>query len=56
MYQKVTQKLSTDECYPDSLMEEFKIFKASLDDFVLYYKLILPVVNSFSGDTEKFYP
>ena len=21
-----------------------------------YYKLILPVVNSFSGETEKFYP
>ena len=56
MYQKVAQKLSTDECYPDSIMEEFKIFNASLDDFVLYYKLILPVVNSFSGDTEKFYP
>ena len=56
MYQKVAQKLSTDECYPDSVMEEFKIFNASLDDFVLYYKLILPVVNSFSGDTEKFYP
>ena len=56
MYQKVAQKLSTDECYPDSIMEEFKIFSASLDDFVLYYKHILPVVNSFSGDTEKFYP
>ena len=55
MYQKVAQKLSTDECYPDSVMEEFKIFNASLDDFLLYYKLILPVANSFIGDTEKFY-
>ena len=41
-------------CYPDSVMEEFKKFNASLDDLMPYYKLILPVVNSFSGDTEKF--
>ena len=56
MYQKSAQKLSTDECYPDSVMEEFKNFNASLDNLVPYYKLILPVVNSFNGDTEKFYP
>ena len=37
-------------------MEAFKNFSASLDDLMPYYKLILPVVNSFSGDTEKFYP
>ena len=37
-------------------MEEFGNFKASLDDLMPYYKLILPVVNSFSGDTEKHYP
>ena len=34
-------------------MEEFK--NASLNDFMPYYKFILPVVNSFSGDIEKFY-
>ena len=56
MYQKSAQKLSTDECYPESVMEEFKNFSASLDDLMPYYKLILPVVNSFSGDTEKIYP
>ena len=56
MYQKSAQKLSTGECYPDSVMEEFKNFTASLDDLMPYYKLILPVVNSFSGETEKFYP
>ena len=58
MYQKSAQKLSTDECYPESVMEEFKNFSASLDDLITYmpyYKLILPVVNSFSGDTEKCY-
>ena len=37
-------------------MEEFEDFKASLDDLMPYYKLILPVVNSFSGDIEKHYP
>ena len=32
-------------------MEEFKNFNASLDNLVPYYKLILPVVNSFNGDS-----
>ena len=36
-------------------MEEFKNFNASLDDLMPYYKLILPVVNLFSGDTEALY-
>ena len=56
MYQKSAQKLSTDECYPDSVMEEFKNVSASLHNLMPYYKLILPVVNSFSGDTDDFYP
>ena len=50
MYQKSAQKLSTDEFYPDNVMEEFKNFNPSLDN-LMPYKLILPVVNSFSGDT-----
>ena len=37
-------------------IEQFKKFNASLDNLMPYYKLILPVVNSFSGDTEKIYP
>ena len=37
-------------------MEEFKNVSASLDDLMPYCKLLLPVVNSFSGDTEKIYP
>ena len=41
---------------PDSAMEAFKNFSASLHDHMPYYKFILPVVNLFSGDTEKFYP
>ena len=31
-------------------------FNVSLEDLMPYYKLILPIVNSFSGDTETFYP
>ena len=37
MYQKSAQKLSTDECYPESVMTEFKNFSASLDDLMPYY-------------------
>ena len=37
-------------------IEQFKNFNASLDNLMPYYKFILPVVNSFSGDTEKIYP
>ena len=56
MYQQSAQKLSTDVCYPESVMEEFKNFSPSLDNLMPYYKLILPLVNSFSGDTKNFYP
>ena len=56
MYQKSAQKLSTNECYPDSVIEEFKNFIPSLDDFMPYYKLILPIANSFSREIENFYP
>ena len=56
MYHKSSQKLSTDECYLESAMEEFKNFNASLESLIPYYKLTLPVVNSFSGDIETFYP
>ena len=48
MYQKSAQRLSTDEYYPERVIEEFNL--------IPYYKLTLLVVNSFSGDTEKLYP
>ena len=41
MYQKSAHNLSTDECYPESVMEEFKNFSASLVDLMPHYKLIL---------------
>ena len=37
MYQKSAQKLSKVECYPESVMEKFKNFSASLDDLMPYY-------------------
>ena len=56
MYQKSAQKLSTDKCYPETAMEELKEFRASLDDLIPFFKLILALANSFSGDTEKLFP
>ena len=55
----LSESLSTQSrllCYPESVMEEFKNFSPSLDNLMPYYKLILPLVNSFSGDTKTFYP
>ena len=52
MYQNSAQKLSAGEYHPDSVMEDFKNFNASLGNLMPYYKLILPVVNSFSGHTK----
>ena len=43
MYQKSAQKLSSDECYPESVMEEFKNFNALLDD--LTYNLYSQAEN-----------
>ena len=50
------QKLSTDKCYPESIMKYsvFQYFSASLDDLMPYYKQILSVVNSFIWDKEMF--
>ena len=54
MYLKSFQKLSTDKCYPESIMKEFPYFSASLDDLMPYYKQILSVVNSFIRDKKMF--
>ena len=37
MYQNSVQKLLTDECYPESVMEEFINFVASLNDLTPFY-------------------
>ena len=42
MCEKSAQKLSIDECYPESVMEEFKDFSALLDDLILCH-----IRNSF---------
>ena len=54
MYEKSAQKLSTDECYPENVTEEFQNFSASLNNLMRHHKFILAVVNSFSRDAEKF--
>ena len=57
MIEKSAAKLATDGCYTESIMQEFKNFKiVSLEDIVPAYNLMLPVIKSFKGDTEKFYP
>ena len=55
--EKSADKLSKDSCYPDDIMEEFKSFKiSSVDDVLPAYNLLLPILKSFKGDAEKFYP
>ena len=52
MYQKIARKLSTDECYPKSVIEEFKNCSASLADLTPHYychDLFLTLVYTFSA-------
>lgn len=54
---KSADKLSKDACYPDEIMEEFKNFKiSSVDDVLPAYNLLSPILKSFKGEAEKFYP
>ena len=50
-------KLAADECYPEEVMHEFKMFNVgSLTDVLYTYNIIRDVIQSFKGDSEKFYP
>ena len=52
--EKSALKLANDECYPESIMAEFRSFKVgSLEDV---YDLVKNVINSFDGNAENFYP
>ena len=54
---KSAAKLAEDVCYPEDVMGEFKNFEISSVDHILpAYNLMLPIIKSFSGDPEKFYP
>ena len=55
MFVKSAKKLAKDECYPVGVTQ-FQSFKILVEDIILDYKFFLPIVNSFAGDTEKFYP
>ena len=51
------EKLSTDECYPQPIMDEFKALTfTTLQDVLPCYNLIKSVVRNFNGNAEKFYP
>ena len=55
--QKSLKKLAQDECYPEEICSQFSSFRMSCSVVDLpAYNLITPVINSFNGDVEKFYP
>ena len=55
--QKSLKKLAQDECYPEEICSQFSNFRMSCSVADLpAYSLITPVINSFNGDVEKFYP
>ena len=55
--QKTLKKFAQDECYPEEICSQFSSFRMSCSVADLpAYNLITPVINSFNGDAEKFYP
>ena len=55
--QKSLKKLAQDECYPEEICSQFSNFRMSCSvDDITAYNLITPVISSFNGDVEKFYP
>ena len=56
-WKKCCSKLTEDAWYPEDLIGESKNFKVlSVDDILPARKLMLPIIKSFHGDPEKFYP
>ena len=55
--QKSLKRLAQDECYPEEICSQFSSFRMSCSVADLpVYNLITPLINSFNGDAEKFYP
>ena len=55
--EKSAAKSVEDGCYPENVKREFKNFEiSSVDDILPAYNLMLPIIKSFNGDPEKFYP
>ena len=55
--EKSTARLAEDARYPEDVMGQFINFKISSIDYTfLAYNLKLPIIKSFEGDPEKFYP
>ena len=54
---KSFKRLAQDECYPEEICSQFSNFRMSCSVADLpAYNLIMPVINSFNGDVDKFYP
>ena len=55
--QKSLKKVGHNECYPEEICSQFSNFRMSCSVAHLpAYNLIMPVINSFNGNNEKFYP
>ena len=57
LFRRASKELAQDECYPEEICGQFSCFRMSCSVADLSaYNLITPVINSFNGDVEKFYP
>ena len=55
--QNSVKKLVQDKCYPEEIYGQLSNFRMSCSVADLpAYNLIMPAINSFNGDVEKFYP
>ena len=55
--QKSFKKLAIEECYPKETCSQISNFRMSCSVANLpAYNIIKPVIDSFNGDVEKFYP
>ena len=57
LVRRASKRLAQDECYPEEICSQFSSFRMSCSVADLpVYNLITPLINSFNGDAEKFYP
>ena len=55
LLQESVKKLSEDECYSEEILKELKNYSIA-DNVHTTYHIIKPVISSFNGDAERFYP
>ena len=55
--EKCVKKLADDGCYPDNIRKEFHDYVVGpLDKVNAAYTFIKPIIGSFKGNADKFYP